>query len=226
MASEPNGSVNPPLAPGTSQPLIDVTHVISAPIAHAHIVWLPLNVSRSGLIHGAEATDTPGVGTREHTTDGAVKQTNGDNTPVKPVAADGPSEDKKPAESTESSKEHKPTGAPKSPENGSTPTITGLQESTAETNREQNSAGHKRAHEATSAPADMVKGSAEDSTEPPSKKRKITGKRTRNGNARVPGTTGGKQKANRSKKARDLVKKAIPTDGIGSRTRSRTKASS
>lgn len=94
-------------------------------------------------------------------------------------------------------------------------------EATTDTKEESNK-GNKREH----GPGDAD----ETPTESVPKKQKTDTKETedRNGTAGTdvptPTTNGEKKKSGRPKKIKDAVKKAIPSDGIGSRTRSRTKA--
>ncbi|KAB8232777.1 uncharacterized protein BDW43DRAFT_103241 [Aspergillus alliaceus] len=169
-----------------------------------------------------DATVTSGVSTGKQTTDATLKQTNGDSTPINPVESDGSSEEK-PAEATEIPKEHKLTEESKPSGPGSVAASAGPKEAIVANKTAQ--PGDKREHESTTAPADTTKVKAKSATEPVKKKQKITGKRTQNGTSTVPDMNGEKKKASRSKKAKDLAKTVIPTDGIGSRTRSRTKAS-
>ncbi|OGM42144.1 hypothetical protein ABOM_009135 [Aspergillus bombycis] len=173
-----------------------------------------------------EAGNTSGAGTDKNTTDVAPKQTNGDSTPTKPVDAGDQSKEKKSPEATESSKEHKPAEEAKTSEHASILSDAGPKESTAESGIAQPSAGDKREHKPASTPTNAANSNAENLAEPANKKQRTAGTRTRNGSATAPATNGEKAKASRSKKAKDYVKKVIPTDGIGSRTRSRTKASS
>ncbi|KAL4810305.1 hypothetical protein BDV18DRAFT_156675 [Aspergillus unguis] len=95
-----------------------------------------------------------------------------------------------------------------------------------ETKQEQSNAGEKRELEAAS----TTEQSTEKSTEPDSKKQKpnnATGPvndqpvsaRSEKGEEPAPE----KKKGGRPRKTKESVKKDIPTDGIGSRTRSRTK---
>ncbi|KAE8372350.1 hypothetical protein BDV26DRAFT_103148 [Aspergillus bertholletiae] len=174
----------------------------------------------------APASNTSGADTDKNTTEVAPKQTNGGSTPAKPVEADGQSEEKKPPEATESSEEHKLSEEAKSGEHASILPDAGHQKPVAENGTLQLHVGDKREHEPTSTPANAAKSNAENPTEPAKKKPRTAETRTRNGNATSPATNGEGPKANRSTKAKDLAKKVIPTDGIGSRTRSRTKASS
>ncbi|KAL5001124.1 hypothetical protein BDV10DRAFT_19703 [Aspergillus recurvatus] len=98
----------------------------------------------------------------------------------------------------------------------------------SETKQEQASAGEKRVLDTPS----TTKPGMEESTEPDHKKQK------RNEDAVAAGNTSAnaqpekadpsqaapqKKKGGRPRKTKDTVKKDIPTDGIGSRTRSRTK---
>jgi hypothetical protein len=158
------------------------------------------------------------VGPVKQVTDVALKQTNGDSNPVKP-------EEKQPAEVTESPEKHKSSEESKSGEQGSVPTKVEPKESTTE-NKKQPTAGDKRDYELASAHTNTDKPSVENSTEPTNKRQRTTGRKIQNGHAAAPAINGEKKNAGRTKKVKDAVKKAIPTAGIGSRTRSRTKASS
>ncbi|KOC13062.1 hypothetical protein AFLA70_565g000620 [Aspergillus flavus AF70] len=171
-----------------------------------------------------EASNISGAGTNTNTTDAAPKQTNGESTPPKSVDANDQPEENKSPEAAGSSKEHKPAEEAKSGGHASISQHDGLKESTAENGIAQPSAGDKREHDSTSTTPNAAKANVENSAEPTNKKRRTTGTRTRDGNTTAPATNGGKPKASRSKKTKDDVKKVIPTDGIGSRTRSRTKA--
>jgi hypothetical protein len=98
----------------------------------------------------------------------------------------------------------------------------------SEAKQEETNTGEKRELETTS----TAKPSAEESAEPNSKKQKTgeTNADAVNG-ASIPAppeneSAPPKKKGGRPKKTQDSVKKDIPTDGIGSRTRSRTKPSS
>ncbi|KAL4866157.1 hypothetical protein BDV12DRAFT_199479 [Aspergillus spectabilis] len=102
--------------------------------------------------------------------------------------------------------------------------ITGI--ANGEANHEQPTVGEKREHEAAS----TTKATAEESTEPESKKYKRSEEQldAANGTPATaksePSQTGSeKKKAGRRKKTKDSIRKEAPTDGIGSRTRSRTK---
>lgn len=143
----------------------------------------------------------------------AAQQENGDSHPFKPT------EDSTAIETTE-------TKAPES----SVPANGVPNEPVSETKQEETNTGEKRDLEATS----TAKSSAEEPAEPDSKKQK-TGEDNAdavNGtSAPAPPEKKGesappKKKGGRPKKTQDSVKKNIPTDGIGSRTRSRTKPSS
>lgn len=109
---------------------------------------------------------------------------------------------------------------------------------TEDSKPEQLQTGEKREHDSTAAPADTDQPVTKDSEAPDAKKQK-TGEdsaQAENGASppastaedkpSAPETNGEKKKAGRPKKSQNTEKKAaIPTDGIGSRTRSRTKAS-
>ncbi|PYI10119.1 hypothetical protein BO78DRAFT_414883 [Aspergillus sclerotiicarbonarius CBS 121057] len=97
--------------------------------------------------------------------------------------------------------------------------------------------GDKRAYESTPAPVDTDKTGVENATEPAPKKQKTypedagaqhgssaptAAKNIKRGQA----TNGDKKKGGRPKKVKATVKRDLPTDGIGSRTRSRTKVAS
>ncbi|KAL5332155.1 hypothetical protein BJX70DRAFT_404915 [Aspergillus crustosus] len=95
-----------------------------------------------------------------------------------------------------------------------------------EVTKEQPAIGEKRDHEVTPA----TKSSAGESVEPDSKKQKTSeeNKSAANGTSTTataqptqPPTE--KKKGGRPRKTKDTVKKKATTDGIGSRTRSRTK---
>lgn len=178
------------------------------------------------LIHEVEASNTSGADMDTKATDAAPKQNNDDIIRAKPVDANDQSEERESPEATESPKEHKPAEETKSGGHASILPDDGPKESTTENGIAQPSAGDKREHEPTSTPTNAGRPNVESLTEPANKKQRTTGTRTRNGNTTAPATNGEKSKASRFKKAKDDVKKVIPTDGIGSRTRSRTKTSS
>ncbi|KAF9889029.1 Saccharopine dehydrogenase [Aspergillus nanangensis] len=88
-------------------------------------------------------------------------------------------------------------------------------------------AGDKREHESTSASADNETPehpSAKEEPAPKKQKTAVEKPKTQNGIAKE--ANGEKKKTARPKKTKDVAKRVIATDGIGSRTRSRTKASS
>ncbi|EAW09745.1 uncharacterized protein ACLA_039600 [Aspergillus clavatus NRRL 1] len=100
-------------------------------------------------------------------------------------------------------------------------------------------AGDKRGHDWTVADANGADpiAVADETKEPTSKKLKTAGKKGTNGHVKdeptpavvEDGALNGanrEKKTKRSKKVKEAAKKAFPTDGIGSRTRSRTKAAS
>ncbi|KAL4785672.1 hypothetical protein BJX76DRAFT_355892 [Aspergillus varians] len=93
-----------------------------------------------------------------------------------------------------------------------------------ETEQEQ-SKGEKRELETTSTTA---KPSVEEPAEPTSKKQKTSGTSApaQPETAEPSQTAPEKKKGGRPRKTKDSVKKNIPTNGIGSRTRSRTKVAS
>jgi hypothetical protein len=95
-------------------------------------------------------------------------------------------------------------------------------------------AGDKQERNPSSAPVNDDKAVPEESTEPARKKQKINKgngvvengqpSSTAAGDSTSNATRNGEQKSGRSKKVKDTVKRIVHTDGIGSRTRSRTKA--
>jgi hypothetical protein len=95
-------------------------------------------------------------------------------------------------------------------------------------------AGDKQEHKPSSAPAQDDKAVSGESTKPARKKQKISKENgvvengppatLATGNSTSNATGNGEQKSRRSKKVKDTVKRIVHTDGIGSRTRSRTKA--
>lgn len=149
----------------------------------------------------------------------------------KPSFSEAPQQengDSQPPKSTEDSTVTEPTET-KAPENPA-PANGVSSKPVSETKQEETNTGEKRDLEATS----TAKPSADESAEPDSKKQK-----TGEDNADAANGTSApappekkaepappKKKGGRPKKTQDSVKKDIPTDGIGSRTRSRTKPSS
>lgn len=131
--------------------------------------------------------------------------------------------------------ESKATEEPKPAEQNSGATTVNSQESLTEDKSGHLQTGDKREHDSATAPPDTDK-SIEEDTNMHQEKRQKTNKETakpENGaptapvtedKAPVSETNGEKKKLGRPKRTLDPVKKAIPTDGIGSRTRSRTKA--
>lgn len=109
------------------------------------------------------------------------------------------------------------------------------QEHPAEDKSESLKAGDKREHDSATTPADAEKPAAEDSSAPDAKKQKTSevenGAPAAEDKPAAAETNGEKKKGGRPKKtgaagttAKAKKERAIPTDGIGSRTRSRTKA--
>lgn len=108
--------------------------------------------------------------------------------------------------------------------------MTGAQQPSTEATAQ---AGDKRENP-SSAPANQDKAVPGESTEPARKKQKISEENgvVENGQPAFPATGNsssnatrkGEKKAGRSKKVKDTVKRIVQSDGIGSRTRSRTKA--
>lgn len=150
----------------------------------------------------------------------ALNHTHGDNRP-KNVSGDQTTENQ-PAE------ESKPT------KQDSGPATSNDKGPLAENKSEDLKTGDKREHDSTTLP-DNDKPAAEDLNAPQPKKQKTDEKtdNVANGTSGAPAaeeetraseTNGEKKKPGRPKKTRDPPKKPVPTDGIGSRTRSRTKA--
>ncbi|PYH74925.1 uncharacterized protein BO88DRAFT_328250 [Aspergillus vadensis CBS 113365] len=153
--------------------------------------------------------------------------TNGANISAKPSSATEPAEKGKPTSDTKTVDEAKSTDETESRSQVSTSVDTAPKESVTESN-----VGEKREHEVTPATVEAGKTGADDATEPATKKKKrndaekngappfpTTAKQTKKGQT----TNGDKKKGGRSKTAKEPVKREPPTDGISSRTRSRTK---
>lgn len=126
-------------------------------------------------------------------------------------------------------------GDPKPAEQDSGAAAANGQEHPAEDKSESLKTGDKREHDSTTTPADAEKPAAEDSSAPDAKKQKTTevenGAPAAEDKPAAAETNGEKKKGGRPKKAgaasttaKAKKERAIPTDGIGSRTRSRTKA--
>lgn len=126
----------------------------------------------------------------------------------------------------EPAEDHKPTAQ------DSGPATTNNQERPADDKSEHLKTGEKREHDSTAALVDTDKPAADGSNAPDAKKQKTTEDTAKvvsgapASAAAVSEANGEKKKAGRPKKGRDTAKKERPitTDGIGSRTRSRTKA--
>ncbi|GIJ87784.1 hypothetical protein Asppvi_006697 [Aspergillus pseudoviridinutans] len=126
------------------------------------------------------------------------------------------------SEGTKSAEDFKAIDPSTSPEQALAGAVTDAQPpSTADTAQ----AGDKQERNPSSAPAHDDKAVPGESTEPARKKQKISKRNgvVENGQPAAP-ATGSEQKSGRSKKVKDTVKRIVHTDGIGSRTRSRTKA--
>ncbi|KAI9929005.1 hypothetical protein ASPWEDRAFT_37065 [Aspergillus wentii DTO 134E9] len=147
---------------------------------------------------------------------------------AKPAETNGHTEENKPAEGSN------PVGETKPAEQDPNSAAADAQKP-YEDKAEQPVTGEKREHDSNPAPAEKDDASAtENSSEPAAKKQKtdeeppkaqnVTFTHAGKDDAEAPVTNGEKKKAGRPKKAKDTTTKAIPTDGIGSRTRSRTKA--
>ncbi|GLA57361.1 saccharopine dehydrogenase [Aspergillus tubingensis] len=156
--------------------------------------------------------------------------TNGANLPAKLSSATEPAEENKPTPDTKTVDDAKPTDETEPRSQVPTSVDTAPKESVTESN-----VGEKREHEVTPATVEAGKTGADDATEPATKKKKrndaetngpetappipTTAKHTKKGQT----TNGDKKKSGRSKTAKEFVKREPPTDGISSRTRSRTK---
>jgi hypothetical protein len=130
-----------------------------------------------------------------------------------------PNPDQSISEGTKPAGDSKTVDPSTSPEQALAGAVTGAQPSTEATAQ----AGDKRGK--------AVPG---ESTEPARKKQKISDENgvvgngqpasAATGNSTSNATRNGEKKASRSKKVKDTVKRIVQSDGIGSRTRSRTKA--
>ncbi|GIK01600.1 hypothetical protein Aspvir_005638 [Aspergillus viridinutans] len=147
--------------------------------------------------------------------------------PTEPV----PNPNQSSSEGTKSAEDSKAVDPSTSPEQALAGAVTDAQPpSTADTAQ----AGDKQEHGPSSAPAHDGKAVPGESTEPARKKQKISEENgvdengqpatPATGNSASNATRNGEQKSGRSKKVKDTVKRIVHTDGIGSRTRSRTKA--
>ncbi|RJE19180.1 hypothetical protein PHISCL_08477 [Aspergillus sclerotialis] len=144
-------------------------------------------------------------------------------------------EDSRPKDaSRDQATESEPVEEAKPTEQGSSPATSNDKGPLTEDKLENIKTGDKREHDSTALP-DTDKPAAEDLNEPQPKKQKIdekadnvangaSGTTAKEDETRASETNGEKKKPGRPKKTREPSKKPIPTDGIGSRTRSRTKA--
>lgn len=165
-----------------------------------------------------------------HTLDGTSKPTNGDGQATTAEATPSAEGDKgtegtNREENSTSSKINQGTEETK-PEGNSPSAETAPKPDPAEDDKKPASLGDKREHESTPAPTDNEKP---DTAEPTSKKQKTDNKPAEDSAAKAaPAANGnGEKKKGRPKKTpetKETAKRDIPTDGIGSRTRSRTKA--
>ncbi|GLB09766.1 saccharopine dehydrogenase [Aspergillus tubingensis] len=164
-----------------------------------------------------------------NTSSGEQEPTNGANLPAKLSSATEPAEEDKPTPDTKTVDDAKSTDETEPRSQVPTSVDTAPKESVTESN-----VGEKREHEVTPATVEAGKTGADDATEPATKKKKrndaekngpetappfpTTAKHTKKGQA-----TNGDKKSGRSKTANESIKREPPTDGISSRTRSRTK---
>lgn len=140
------------------------------------------------------------------TSDDTSKPTNGDSQPTT-AEATSPEVDKQ-------TEENKSDGNSPSPETAS-------KADPAEDDKKPASLGDKREHDSSSAPTDKEKPAV---SEPTTKKQKTDAKPAEDAAA---ADGNGEKKKGRPKKTQETkesAKRDVPTDGIGSRTRSRTKA--
>ncbi|KAA8646280.1 hypothetical protein EYZ11_000605 [Aspergillus tanneri] len=172
-----------------------------------------------GIFTAATAQQDAGTNGVDITT-----QVNGNNHPTK---LDETGHDlNKATEECKHVKTVNPAEETRSGEQISAPASADAQEPTGENKAEQPTTGNKREHESISTPTDPGKATTVASTEPsvaPAAKKQKPDTNTATENGTVPN---GEKKKSHSKKVKDTVKKTIPTDGIGSRTRSRTKTAS
>lgn len=142
---------------------------------------------------------TNGAGAEEKKGDApeTVNQANGNNDSTD-------AEQTKPTEDTA-----KPAEEVKAPEEAES-TAPESKEPAAADKTDESKVGDKREHDTTSAPTAKKQKTDEDTTK---------AENDTSGDA-----NGEKKKSGRPKKTKEAAKKDIPTDGIGSRTRSRTKA--
>ncbi|KAF7121879.1 hypothetical protein CNMCM5793_009433 [Aspergillus hiratsukae] len=141
-----------------------------------------------------------------------------------------PNPDQSRSEETKPAGDSNPVDPSTSPEQALAGAVTGAQQPSTATAR----AGDKQEYNPSSAPANQDKAVPGESTEPARKKQKISEENgvvgngqpasRATGNSTSKATRNGEKKAGRSKKVKDTVKRIIQSDGIGSRTRSRTKA--
>ncbi|KAE8146552.1 hypothetical protein BDV25DRAFT_48724 [Aspergillus avenaceus] len=170
----------------------------------------------NGNVNASTASETTVISepiVDKSTADVISKPTNGENNSM--ASAEG--QTVKEAESSEKRKSVEHASAPSSIES---------KEPTVVKKPEQTSASNKRAHRLTTASDGADKPGPEKGTAPANKKQKTAkGQKSKASGAATSHLNGEKKTTSRAKKVND-VKKTIPTDGIGSRTRSRTKASS
>ncbi|PWY92376.1 hypothetical protein BO70DRAFT_8317 [Aspergillus heteromorphus CBS 117.55] len=191
---------------------------------------------RSNTPATSEPINGAGVDAIKPSTDEPSNQANGDSVLTNPGNATSPAEENKPTADAEAVDEAKPNEETKTDEQAPAPVTSDPKESATGDETEQPTVGDKRGHESTSEPANADKSNDKNTTEPTVKKQKTDADHAgvkqgtpaptaAKGGIPDPATNGNK-KGGRPKKAKEPVKRDIPTGGIGSRTRSRTKAAS
>ncbi|KAH8426926.1 uncharacterized protein LDX57_004649 [Aspergillus melleus] len=172
-----------------------------------------------------DPTNTTGADVTKTVPDDAPKQTNGDNHSAKPDGAGHTSVESNSTDAPGRADIAKP--AAEEPLSGGpvlAPSVDS-EKPAGEAKPDAPNTGDKRDLESTPAPTDTDKPVTDSSG--PSTVAPIAKKQKADDNAAAANGTranGENKKTGRPKKVKEAAKKVIPTDGIGSRTRSRTKA--
>ncbi|KAI9041283.1 uncharacterized protein KD926_007237 [Aspergillus affinis] len=179
-----------------------------------------VNTSTTAVL---EPPNTTGADVTKTVPDDAPKQTNGNNHSAKSDGAGHAPVESNSKDAVGLADTAKPAEEPLSGGPALAPGVDS-QKPAGEAKLDAPSTGDKRELESTSVPTDTDKPATESDSPtvaPTAKKQKTDEKAT---TANGTQANGENKKAGRSKKVKEAVKKVIPTDGIGSRTRSRTKA--
>ncbi|GES58549.1 hypothetical protein ATEG_04713 [Aspergillus terreus] len=168
-----------------------------------------------------ESVDASRGDVNKQPTDDITNRSNGDSAIAKATDENNPLEEKRLSEDSKPVEGPQPTGP------SHAPGASEAQPSAADEKKDEANAGDKREHEATATSTGPDNPSV---PEPATKKQKTDEKAEAESTNGVEGpvepaaANGEKKKGGRPKKSKETVRKAIPTDGVGSRTRSRTKA--